>query len=516
MANNQTRIEFEPYFGGFVLETLTIGMYGEARNAIREYIQNGFDSIQRAIIELEILPTGDGLIEIELAEDRRSLTIRDNGAGLPTKTAADVLTRVGASSKSHSKYAGFRGIGRLAGIVFSDTVTFTTKAKNEHEQTTVIFDAKAMRAAMSPVTGSRKSALGLIKESVVAFRSHSPDANKHFFEVKLEGFTDAPSECYSPKEMYDFVSQVAPVPYSDDFPYLNELQNAARQFDIPIEEVQVTIKDGNAEREAVTKQYGASYEFDSGTIQLNACDIHHSETNQWWAWVGKKAESGAYTNSRVSGLRVRVRNIQIDETAVIRGIFRDHAPSHVRFQDYFLGEVFIQPRALVPNARRDGFEENAAWKHIRNELAEVVRELGKEAYRVSRKGQLSVEALKKSLQIAKKEMNLLRKGNFSDTDRVIALSMKASRYQSRVAKGALGASMETAAELQAIGSALTDIKVEALTHVGSAVAAIDREKVQRETRDNFLKEILLLLEEALSPGCFSDAQEAIKEEFGEE
>ena len=516
MANNQTRVDFEPFFGGFVLETLTIGMYGEARNAIREYIQNGFDSIQRAIIELKILPAGDGLIEIELEEDRGSLTIRDNGAGLTTKTAADVLTRVGASSKSHSKNAGFRGIGRLAGIVFSDTVTFTTKAKHEHEQTTVIFDAKAMRAAMSPVTGSRKSALSLMKESVVAFRSYSPDVNRHFFEVRLEGFTDAPNECCSPKEMYDFVSQVAPVPYSDDFPYLNELRNAAKKFDIPIEEVRITIKDGNAEPKPITKQYGATYVFDSGTIQLNACDIHNSETNQWWAWVGKKAESGTYTNSRVSGLRVRVRNIQIDGTAVIRDIFRDHAPSHVRFQDYFLGEVFIEPRALVPNARRDGFEENAAWKRIRNELAEVVRELGKEAYRVSRKGQQSVEALNKSLQIAKKEMNTLRKGNFSDTDRVIALSMKVSGYQSRVARGALGASMETAAKLQAIGSALADIKLVALTHVGSTVAAIDREKVQRETRDGFLREILSLLEEALSPVCFSDAQEALREEFGEE
>ena len=76
--------------------------------------------------------------------------------------------------------------------------------------------------------------------------------------------------------------------------------------------------------------------------------------------------------------------------------------------------------------------------------------------------------------------------------------------------------METAAELQAIGSALTDIKLVALTHVGSAVAAIDREKVQRETRDGFLREILSLLEEALSPACFSDAQEALREEFGEE
>ena len=37
-------LKIQPYFGGFVLETLTVGMYGESRNAIREYIQNGFDS----------------------------------------------------------------------------------------------------------------------------------------------------------------------------------------------------------------------------------------------------------------------------------------------------------------------------------------------------------------------------------------------------------------------------------------------------------------------------------------
>ena len=80
MANSQTPVSFEPFFGGFVLETLTIGMYGEARNAIREYIQNSFDSVQRAIDELDILPPGGGLIEIDLAADGKTLTIRDNGA----------------------------------------------------------------------------------------------------------------------------------------------------------------------------------------------------------------------------------------------------------------------------------------------------------------------------------------------------------------------------------------------------------------------------------------------------
>ena len=516
MANKQTPVAFEPFFGGFVLETLTIGMYGEARNAIREYIQNGFDSVQRAIDELNILPADGGLIEIEMAEDHKSLTIRDNGAGLPVKTAATVLTRVGASSKSHRKNAGFRGIGRLAGIVFSDIVTFTTKAKGELEQTTTIFNAKAMRAAMAPGKGSTKSASDLMKESVLAFRSPSPDANKHFFQVKLEGFTNPPDECESPKEMYDFVSQIAPVPYADDFPYQFKLREAAKKSGILIERIQITIKNGIDQPVSVTKRYGASHEFESGTATLNDCAIHHSLTNRWWAWVGKKAESGAYTDTRVSGVRVRVRNIQINGTAIVRDIFRDHAKSHVRFQDYFIGEIFIEPGALVPNARRDGFEEDIAWKRIRNEIAAVVEGLGKEAYRVSRQGQLSAEALNKDLRKAKKELTRLRKTDFADSDRVLTLSRSVSTSQSRIAKAVLGAAMETAAELQAIGSALADIKQEALSHIGGAAAALDREKLQLEARNEFLHDILSLLEDALSPVCFAAAKEALTEEYGEE
>jgi hypothetical protein len=252
--DNQTSVPFEPFFGGFVLETLTIGMYGEARNAIREYIQNGFDSIQRAIGELKILKPGTGLIEIQLASDYTSLTIRDNGAGLASKNAANVLTRVGASGKSHRKNAGFRGIGRLAGIVFSDTVSFTTKAKGEREQTTVLFKAKEMRAAMAPGRGSDKSAQDLMKDSVEAFQSPNADVDSHFFEVKLEGFSDAPDECMSAKEMYDFVSQVAPVPYPPEFPYRADLRLAEKSSGIPIEEINITISDGVQEPEKVQQE----------------------------------------------------------------------------------------------------------------------------------------------------------------------------------------------------------------------------------------------------------------------
>jgi len=65
---------FKPYFGGFLLETLTLGMYGESRNAIREYVQNSFDSIQRAIRELRIIAPADGLIRVIFDDDLKGLS----------------------------------------------------------------------------------------------------------------------------------------------------------------------------------------------------------------------------------------------------------------------------------------------------------------------------------------------------------------------------------------------------------------------------------------------------------
>ena len=515
MESENRPVHFEPFFGGFVLETLTVGMYGEPRNAIREYIQNGFDSVQRAIDELKILHPASGLIEISLAENKSGLTIRDNGAGLNTKTAVDTLTRVGASSKNPRKYAGFRGIGRLAGIAFSDTVTFSTKAAGEPLMSTVVIDGRAMREAMAPGVASRKSATDLMRTYVRAFTSDVLDSNEHFFEVRLDGFTDPPSECVSLDAMEQFVSQIAPVPYRHDFPYRDRLSEHAEKSNIPIEEVRITIRETPGESKDVNKRYGARYEFESGEVELNDCAFYWSKSDAWWAWVGKKAESGSYTDKLVSGLRVRVRNIQIDGTTLVSEIFRDHAKSYVRFQDYFLGEVFVRPSAVVPNARRDGFEEDSAWRRIRKELAAVVQQLGKEAYQVSAKGLFSVDALRKSLKKAKKDLASYRKTDFSDMDGVIALSRRITIAQGRVSKSMVGADMETAAELQAIGSQFADVKRVVLSQIGNVVAEQDREKLQQEARDGLLQEVLTTLEDALSPSCFADAQDALLDEFGE-
>ena len=517
MTSERTAVTFKPFLGGFVLETLTVGMYGEARNAIREYIQNGFDSICFAIKEMQILAPGDGLIEIEFSADRDSLTIRDNGAGLRVKSATTILTKVGASNKDHRIHAGFRGIGRLAGIVFSDTVVFTTKAKGECEQTTVIFDGKTLRAAMAPgSTKSNRSIFDLMNESVKAFRMPVAETNAHFFEVKLQGFTNPPSECVSIEEMYDFVSQIAPVPYSADFPFRDKLAEGVETSGIPVEEVNIVIKGGDQDRRPVTKRYGCRYKLDTEEIVLTDCALYFSKTGAWWAWVGKKKKSGAYNDIRVGGLRVRVRNIQIDGTAILRQLFQDQGQSYGRFQDYFVGEMFIKPSVLVPNARRDGFEDDATWRRIREEIIQVVvKELIKEAYDVSRKGLYSVTTLRKNLRKLKQEFGKLQKSDFATVNDVITLSKRITTYQKRIPNALLDAGLETAAELQAIGSELSDLKQTTLIQITGATHTLDREQVQQEAQEEMLKDILVVLEDNLSPRCYSEARAALLEEFGD-
>ena len=515
METDQTSAKVDPYFGGFILETLTIGMYDEPRNAIREYIQNGFDSIQKAIHELKILPVGKGRIDIELSGDRRSLTIRDNGAGIPAKVAVDVLTHVGASNKDHRRNAGFRGIGRLSGIVFSDTVTFTTKANGERKQTTVVFDAKAMRAGMSPGRASAKSASQLLNDTVTAYTTPANRRIPHFLEVKLDGLSDAPVECLSSKDMVHFVSQVAPVPYSDTFPYSQEIRNVAEQCKIPVEEVEIFVREGQKRSTAVTKPYSATHAFESGEVPLTACEIVQSKTNKWWGWIGKKVESGSYSDPRISGLRVRVRNIQIDGTDLIRTVFSDNKPSHARFQDYFVGEIFVKPDFLVPNARRDGFERNQSWRAFFRELKPVARTLANEAYAISNQGATSLDAINEGLSKLRSKINSLRRANFSNEDQAINFSKSITTAQRRISRALQAATHDTSTQLHAIGSELEDMKRETLSEIGGVELQQDREAIQEKACIELLRDVLLLLENNLSPPCFAAAREAILDEYDE-
>ncbi|MGK9166719.1 ATP-binding protein [Inquilinus limosus] len=509
-------VPVKPYFGGFVLETLTVGMYGESRNAIREYVQNAFDSIQRSIEELNLLRPGDGLIRIIFDEDLNGLAIRDNGAGLPVRIASETLTSIGASRKDYTTDAGFRGIGRLAGIVFSDTVTFTTKSTGEAEQTQVVFDAREMRKLMAPARASELTAEELLTRCVSVTISEVDPEIPSFFEVKLKGFSEAPDECSQPKLMERFLSQVAPAPYGDSFNHREDIREFGKKVGISIEEVDLVIEQVGEPDLPIFKPFTNKYEVQDAPdlVPLSEIEFFEGESRRWWAWLGKKSTPGSYIDSAVRGIRMRAKNIQIDGEDVVREIFQKLAKSNARYQDWFVGEIFVDLKAVTPNARRDGFEDTAAWRQIRTDISKkVCAEAGRSAQSVSNQGQLTLQKLSDRTERFNEELESLRRNNFRNTDKTLTLSADVTKLQKEVARASRNADPEAQAALQHLSFQLVDMKTEAVSRVAAATPSIDRESVEQEARQELLAELMSLFEDRLPAPCLAAVRNLIREQY---
>jgi len=459
----ETRVPFEPHFGAFVIESLTLGMYGESRNAIREYIQNSFDSLRQAV-EGGLIQATDARIDVEMDVDRNGLTIRDNGGGLRTENAASVLAAIGASNKDYRHNAGFRGIGRLAGIVFCDRLIFTAKAKGQAQFSRILFKAGMLRAKLAPDGTYDKDAAETLAECVEASRLDTVDVDRHFFEVRLEGLFNPPNECVDPDEMRTYLSQVAPLPYDSRFPHADEIRMNAAAAGFPIESVRLFVKDGNAQPVELFKPYVGDVAVKRVRTPLSTVSYPRSPTGKWWGWVGRKRVSGAINDSW-KGIRVRIRNIQIDDTRVMREIFAESRltdtprSSYSRFADWYVGEIFVDPRAAIPNARRDGFEENTAWNDMRDELdVQIATPYGKQAYRTSKEDKLSVSNLTKAMDELVDQLTLLEAEANPTANRLDPLLEEASSLRARIAQAIRIAEPNEIEALQALAARLGDVQ----------------------------------------------------------
>ena len=110
--------------GSDILNLITVGMYDNPLTIYREYIQNSAD----ALSTFKKASSGEVRISINPAELR--VRIRDNGPGLSHEAATRALLPIAQSQKQRGTDRGFRGIGRLSGLAFAESVAFTTRTQD--------------------------------------------------------------------------------------------------------------------------------------------------------------------------------------------------------------------------------------------------------------------------------------------------------------------------------------------------------------------------------------------------
>src|SRR5205807_7868118 len=165
-----------------------------------------------------------GTVSITCDPLPRIMRIRDNGVGILSRHFIRKLTAFGASVKRGSQARGFRGVGRLAGLGYCQELIFRSRANSEPKVNELRWDCRTIRTSLrsAEFTGD----LNHIVNESVEFRQLSVDGwPSRFFEVELRGVVrHRNDQLLNPAAIEDYLSQVAPVPFADDFKFAGEIR----------------------------------------------------------------------------------------------------------------------------------------------------------------------------------------------------------------------------------------------------------------------------------------------------
>lgn len=506
-----------PRIGAFVLETLTTGMYINPLDTLREYVQNSFDSI-RAAENLKLINKSYGKITIGIDPSKKIATIRDNGAGIPKAEAYSRLVNIGMSDKSIEADAGFRGIGRLAGIAYCKKLVFSTKVKGEAEMSQVTFDCEKLRKSMSPNMRQVKE-LSQVISSYAEYSQVKEKKEDHYFEVKLEEINKAGQVFLEWEKVYDYVSQVAPVGFDNQsFPYATEIRNWIRKHRISNPEVTIEIISQNTNIQAFKPYKKITYSTLDRRNKIHLKGIRFFPENPesdtpFWGWWADTNCPGTVGDEKVAGFRMRKSNFSIGLVEPMNQIFSESSVSYGRLNKYFIGEIYILSSKVIPNARRDGFEDNSEWTKIRKELIEFAKARSREAHRLSQARNQDIEKLsgqaEKQLEIA----SIKQKRGFSGEDEKNKVAQHLSRQIEKIQAAGKGdrekGELERISELEKkLENALAQIEENPRYAAQNLNSALD--KKQRK----IIKEILGLLYKELDATTYETVSAAIFRKYG--
>ena len=381
-----------------ILGMVTSGMYIEPLTVYREYIQNAVDAIQSAGLGQ------DGLVEIALVPDEGRVAIRDNGPGLSLTEAKRALVPIAKSEKRGQGLRGFRGVGRLAGLAFAESVTFLTRVGEGAPVVRVVWDGSALNAGIKNGDGLDSVLWRAVTVDTVGGEGYPT----RFFEARMDGVSrHAAGSIMNRDAVRQYVGEVCPVPFAQEFLHVAEILKKCGPGDTPFA-VSVRFNDEDASMKRPHRCSVRVSEHESQEIveieEVRVAGIG-AQGCAAIGWIAHTPYRGAIPqNCGVRGIRARVGNMQIGGENVFEHLF-----SEDRFNRWCIGEIHVLEPAIVPNARRDYFEPGVHLRNLENQLGAVCRGLERRC-RTASKERLRDRRLGEFLDEAESTLELASSG----------------------------------------------------------------------------------------------------------
>ena len=352
----------EPVLGDQVLGIITSAMYDNPLSVYREYIQNSADALAGARL------LDRGAVEVSVDPARRCIEIRDDGPGLSEEMAVRTLVPIATSRKQRPADRGFRGIGRLCGLAFAESVTFLTRASGGRHVTRIKWSGSELRAHIDK-TGHTAQA---VRECVEIERMAGNEFPEHFFWVNVDGVhRHAAGILLNRDTVRAYIGEVCPVPIATSFPFSTDVGRLFGDSERPIA-VRVSLTEDADQiyrplgRELRLSKHRVDHFRDFEEIRVSSLD---RATVAAVGWIAHSSYLGALPKSLdIRGVRARSGNIQIGG----EGVF-DHLFDQDRFNRWCVGEIHVTDSRVVPNGRRDYFEASPHLRNLENHLAVLFR-----------------------------------------------------------------------------------------------------------------------------------------------
>jgi molecular chaperone HtpG len=375
MQNERARRRFSGpvTIGKDTLELLSSGMYTEPLSIYREYVQNAADSLDQAGSVRLRTSASAAPIEIKTnpAEGERCVTIRDHGIGIRQASFVQTLTAIGASKKRGTVSRGFRGIGRLAGLGYCQALIMRSKHSEDSEVSCMHWDCKKLKQLLHDPP---ELTVQQILQQVVEISSlPAKDYPNHFFEIEMLNIVRNKADSLMNESVIrQYLGQTGPVPFNPRFSFGTIIQeflakhNAGAVYNLTVNST------------PVFRSYQDSYEPKPKAISrlanLETFEIKgiSGETDAV-GWLLHGEYLGAIPERYgMEGLRLRSGNIQIGNSRLADALFPEP-----RFNAWTVGECHVLSPKLIPNGRRDDFEQNVHYSNLCTHLAPYAKRVAK-------------------------------------------------------------------------------------------------------------------------------------------
>lgn len=359
------KISLEPSeIGGELLDILSRGLYLDAKDALREYIQNSVDA------------EGD---TVQVTIDGPGVTIRDNGVGMDFEQLRRAR-RLGASDKSPQFNVGFRGIGIYAAFGMCETLTIFTRQAGSDELLRLRMHFGPMSRALE-VDRDSPQRIGialsdlLFEHTDFQKTSYVGNPTDQFTMVLLDGLRpEYRSQLSKLSEVHSYLLNTLPVMLPGTG-YGSQVNQWLRD-DVQLNPIKIVLRVGK-EPEVIVAPVLANQVQDPETLFVEDADGRKIGF-MWYALTETgsqvSTDHGATNDSDVSGFLLKMKGFTLGNRTTLKHLWP--LVGARALYHHYTGEFHILDGAgVVPNAARSdleaGQDRDVLFLYLGDQFAEL-------------------------------------------------------------------------------------------------------------------------------------------------